>query len=434
MNIPGKCDVVIIGGGPAGSLAATYLAQAGYDAVLFDREKHPRFQVGENLIPDFWKYCDEAGVSEKIVAEGFIQKAGGTVAWGGDVKRMAFKDFGYTRPALHIERDRFDYILLENARDKGAQVYEEITVLATDLGADVACVTYRANGDTATNTITCRFVVDASGQNAVIGRQLGLRSFDPAFRFMSVWGYFKDSHYLAADGAMYPAARVREIPPTTYVTSLPESVTGSWGWSWHIILRESTSVGFIIPQDAMQRLRQQHASWESYFLAQCYELPTLGRLLSGASYVPDSWHIIRDYSYRSTRLAGPGYFLIGDAAGFIDPIFSVGLTLAMYSARVAAWTIDRIFRTPQRYEEQQAVFAQQLQARLELGRTLALPRYQSADGQESQRAKEIMQFASAQGQALMYAATLLTARAHNFDDLVTDEEVRRMSRARVHKV
>src|SRR5882672_6981569 len=114
MRIPTQCDVVVIGGGPAGSLAATYLCQAGYQVVLFDKQKHPRYQVGESLIPDFWKYCDEAGVSKKIVDEGFLPKAGGTVDWHGAIHRVAFKDFGYTRPALHIERDRFDLILLDH--------------------------------------------------------------------------------------------------------------------------------------------------------------------------------------------------------------------------------------------------------------------------------------------------------------------------------
>ncbi len=111
-DIPPRCDVVVIGGGPAGSIAATLLAQKGYEVVLFERERHPRYRVGESLIPHFWKYCDMVGVSEKILADGFIQKAGGTTIWGGVVRQMGFKDFGYGRPALHVERDRLDQILL----------------------------------------------------------------------------------------------------------------------------------------------------------------------------------------------------------------------------------------------------------------------------------------------------------------------------------
>ena len=122
MKIPTLCDVVVVGGGPAGSLLSTYLAQKGHNVVLFDKQKHPRYIVGESLIPDFWKFTDKAGVSEKIEQEGFIQKAGGMAYWKGTIRGHTFKDFGYTRAAMHVERDRFDHILLENAKEKGATV------------------------------------------------------------------------------------------------------------------------------------------------------------------------------------------------------------------------------------------------------------------------------------------------------------------------
>ncbi|CAD5984338.1 FAD-dependent oxidoreductase [Planktothrix agardhii] len=105
MNIPQRCDVVIIGGGPAGSMAATFLSQKGYDVVLLERCKYPRHHIGENTIPQFWKYTDLAQVSDKIAAEGFIQKAGGTSFWNGLIRQIDFKDFGYLRQALHVERE-----------------------------------------------------------------------------------------------------------------------------------------------------------------------------------------------------------------------------------------------------------------------------------------------------------------------------------------
>ena len=418
MTIPKECDVVVIGGGPAGSLAATYLSQAGYDVVLFDKQKHPRFNVGESVIPDLWKYCDEAKVSAKIAADGFVQKAGGIVDWHGETRKLAFKDFGYTRPALHVERDRFDYILLEHAREQGVRVYEEVAVRGADFEiAPGARVTYRPVGDGESEHIACRFVVDASGQNTVIGRQLGLRVIDDAFRFMSVWGYFTDSSYLAADGQMHPASSVRTAPPTTYVTSVPG--TGDWGWCWHIILRNCASVGLVLPLDAMKTVKGNQQSWESYLLQQCYALPRLQELLANAQLCAGSVRVIRDYSYSSTRVAGPGFFLVGDAAGFVDPIFSVGVVLGMYSARAAAWTIDRIFRSPDRIAEHQATYTSQLQGRMELSRALALPQYEIG-GATTHGAKQVVQFSDTQARALMRAASALTARSQHFQALVDD--------------
>jgi flavin-dependent dehydrogenase len=416
MKLPASCDVAIIGGGPAGSLAATYLARAGYEVALLERDRHPRFNVGESLIPDFWRYCDEAGVSAKLEAEGFVRKAGGTVDWHGHTRRLAFKDFGYTRPALHVERDRFDWILLEHARASGAAVFEQVTAQETALGADGCRVECLRAGESRAQPLACRFVVDASGQNAVLGRRLGLRRIDDAFRFMSVWGYFRDSRYFGADGEMHPASKVREVPPTTYVTSLAE--TGRWGWSWHITMRASTSVGLVVPIAAAKAAKGER-SWESYFLQVCRAQPRLAALLEGAELVDDKVHVIRDYSYRSTEVAGPGFFLTGDAAGFVDPIFSVGVVLSMYSARAAAWAIERSLRQPARTAEHQAIFSAQLQDRMELARTLALPQYE-LDGPASRQAKNVVQFSNRQARALLLAASGLTARSRHVQALLDE--------------
>ncbi|HVP88976.1 MAG TPA: FAD-dependent oxidoreductase, partial [Casimicrobiaceae bacterium] len=167
--VPASCDIVVIGGGPAGSLAATFLADKGYSVALFERQKHPRYQVGESLLPDIWKYCDAAGVTDAIANEGFIRKAGGSVDWNGEMRRLSFSDFGYTRPALHVERDRFDQILLERARTRGAYIAEEVAVLEADFSRadDVASeveVSYRPVGEDKASRIRCRCVLDASGQ------------------------------------------------------------------------------------------------------------------------------------------------------------------------------------------------------------------------------------------------------------------------------
>jgi flavin-dependent dehydrogenase len=414
VSIPRECDVAVIGGGPAGSLAACLLSQQGYDVVLFEKVKHPRFTVGESIIPHFWRYADAVGASAKIEAEDFIRKAGGTVVWNGVIRQMRFKDFGYERSALHVERDRLDYLLLEHARQHGAKIFENVSVVEVDLAREPVRVTYRPEGEALVGDVSCRFVVDASGQSAVIARQLGLRVVDDGFRFMSIWGYFLDSKYVAADGRAYAFEHVRSVPPTTFVSSVGGPM--DWGWAWHIPLRKSTSVGLVLPLDELRRIKAARESYAAYFLRRCYEIPHLDRLLEHARYVEGDLHIIRDYSYRPTQLAGPGFFLTGDAAAFVDPIFSVGFVLALYSAYVAAWAIDRSLRNPRQTAHNQAIFSSQCWGRLEVARAVALPRYRVA-GETSDLARLAVQFESSLERELMYVVSTVTTRSENFLEL-----------------
>lgn len=417
MDIPQQADVVVIGGGPAGSMAATYLAQKGYKVVLLEKAKHPRYVVGESLIPHFWKYCDLAGVTPKMEADGFVKKSGGTQVWNGVIRQLTFKDFGHARGALHVERDRFDKILIDNARDRGAQVFEEVLVSDVDLKqADKVEITYRRGDDKNTGRISCRFVVDASGQSAIVARQLGVRVIDEGFRFMSAWGYFQNSKYVASDGRAYPFEKRRETPPTTFVSSF-----GDWGWAWHIVLRDTTSVGLVIPVEAVKEIKTSDEALEKYFLRQCAETPYLNRLLENAKY-EGQFHVVRDYSYRPSKLAGPGFFLVGDAAAFVDPIFAIGIVLGMYSAFLASWAIDSSFKNMSRVEQYQAIFASQFQGRLELTRSLALPRYGVGEG-SSDIAKRTVQFQQSLEQELMYVVAVMTTRSENFMDLAQNQKI-----------
>jgi flavin-dependent dehydrogenase len=420
MTVPASCDVVVIGGGPAGSIASCLLSQKGYDVVLFDKEKHPRYMVGESLIPHAWKYCDAAGVSPKLEADGFIQKTGGTVVWNGVVRQMAFRDFGFKRPAMHIERDRYDWILLEHSRGAGTTVVEKVAVLdASFRDGGRQTVRYRATGDDAVGTISCRYVLDASGQNAVLAKHLGIRVIDEGFRFMGLWGYFEDSKYVGLGGEVHPFSRLKEKPPTTFVCSVDE--LGEWGWLWHIPMRESTSVGLVMPQEKVQAAKQSDGELEQYFLRKCREVPYLNRLLEEARYIKGSFHVIRNYSSRSTELAGPGFYLLGDAAAFVDPIFSVGVVVAMYSAYIATWAIDRSLKRKDGDARNRRIFASQMLGRYEMARALALPRYTSR-GQANDLARATVQFESTLEKELMYVVSTLTTRNENVKEMVTDRE------------
>jgi flavin-dependent dehydrogenase len=418
MNVPARCDVAVIGGGPAGSTAATLLARKGYSVVLFDKEKHPRYVVGESLIPHFWKYCDMSGATAPLEAEGFIHKTGGTVVWNGAIRQMAFSDFGFKRPALHVERDRFDHIVLLHARTQGVQVFEEVAVLKVDLDAGGRTrVSVRATGEDTVGTLECRFVIDASGQNAVLAKQTGTRVIDDGFRFMSIWGYFDNSKYIGLGGKVHPFSALKTEPPTTFVCSVDE--LGEWGWLWHIPLRTSTSVGLVMPQEKLKAVKESDEALEQYFLRKCAEIPYLNRLLESARYKEGTFHVIRDYSYRNAVLAGPGYFLIGDAAAFVDPIFSVGIVFAMYSAWAAAWAIDRSFRRAETTAGNQGIYASQVSGRLEMSRALALPLYTSR-GAASDLARATVQFESTLEKELMFVVATLTTRNENVKEMVKD--------------
>lgn len=423
MDIPTTADVVVIGGGPGGSLASTVLAHKGHNVVLFERGKHPRPQVGESLIPDFWKYADLMKVTDKLEAEGFVSKSGAIVSWDGQVRAHSFGDFGYTRPAMHVERERFDQILFEHAGSQGVRTFEDTTVIGTEFGVDdtdgkeTATVTVR-DSDGETVTITCRCVVDASGQAAVIGRQLGIRHIDNVFRFLSIWGYWEGSRFLDLAGVGHGEEELGAVSPATFLSSLDEA--GDSGWSWHIRLREETSVGLVLPLDVIKSAREPGESWESFYERTCRKVPVLGDLLAGATLRPGSVASIRDYSYQSTAVAGPGWFLVGDASGFVDPIFSVGVVIALYGAAAAAWAVDRVLTHPDQADRTRDMFTRQLNGRIEVARSLALPRYRGG-AEITDLAKATLELERSAVKDIMYAVSEFTTRSDNWLEIVGAE-------------
>ncbi len=319
-------DVIVIGGGPAGSTAAGFLAQSGVRVLLLEKDRFPRYHIGESLLSATLPILDALGVTPAIEAAGFIRKPGGTFVWGQQRAPWSFffrEDPGGRPYAYHVVRSEFDHILLRHAAALGVDVREGQRVHAVGYDGRARVTALDEHG-TAVEA-QAAYVIDASGQQAVLGRRAGLREFNPFFKNLAIFGYFEEAQPL--DGAM--AGNIL-------------SAAFNDGWFWFIPLHDgTTSVGAVV--DA-----RRYAGEAARGPAELY-----GRLIAACAPVAErvraarlvsAIRVIRDYSYCSTRFYGPGYLLAGDAACFIDPVFSTGVHLACLSGYLAAQAVSAILR------------------------------------------------------------------------------------------
>jgi halogenation protein CepH len=318
-------DVVVIGGGPAGSVAATVLADAGHRVVVFERERFPRYHIGESLLSATLPILDAVGATPKIEAHGFLRKPGGTFQWGRQQAPWSFwfrEDPGGRPHAYQVVRAEFDQLLLENARAHGAEVHEEHAVTHVETEGAAPVLEVRAR-DGATHRVAPRFVIDASGQTALIGRARGFRQFNEFFKNLAVFGYFTGAERL-------PGELANHILSAAFAD----------GWFWYIPLHDGTmSVGAVV--DAKRWRDVADADPEATYRGLIARCPAIADRLARATLVSPV-RIIRDYSYSSTQFWGPGWLLAGDAACFIDPVFSTGVHLACLAGFLGAKAADAI--------------------------------------------------------------------------------------------
>lgn len=333
MNDERRYDVIVVGGGPAGSTLATLVRRRGHRVLLLEKERFPRYQVGESLLPaTVHGIAHLLEVGEELKHAGFTHKRGGTFKWGVNPEPWTFefatseKMAGPTSYAFQVERMKFDQILLDNARKHGVEVRESSPV--TDVimtGGRVSGVRYR-DQDGAQQEVHARYVVDASGNTSRIhGKAGGERQYSPFFRNLALFGYF-------TDGRRMPEPKAGNIL----------SVAFEHGWFWYIPLTPRlTSVGAVVSRDSAPLLQGDPERAMREFIDAC---PLISEMLAGASRVTEGPYgklrVRKDWSYCHNRFWSPGMVLVGDAACFVDPVFSSGVHLATYGGLLAARSIN----------------------------------------------------------------------------------------------
>ncbi len=364
-SIPKKASVVIIGGGPAGAYAATRLAQQNIDVVVLEKAQFPRYQVGESVIPHVWKFLDLIDLSERIEQAGFIKKGGGAVLWEGQLRAVYFSKHGYKRPGLHVEREIFDTILLERSVELGAMVFQNMTVTKVDLHTNN--ISFQHTVTKEQGTIHADYIVDASGQTALVSKQEGIRKWDKDFKFQAVWGYFDQSDYLNGEGEILDFSQRFTQNPMSLASS-----TGNWGWVWHLIMQNKVSVGAIIPQSDLGKFKAGGSTLKERYLSHIRQTPLTSSLLEKGKLI-DVVRTVRDYAYEPKKLVIGNCYLAGDAASFADPINSEGVTMALYSGFLAADCILKSLEKTNRADFYQSYYEKTLRKRYKVFKVLSYP-------------------------------------------------------------
>ncbi len=322
VSLNGPVDVVVIGGGPAGSTVSTLVADQGFRVAVFEREHFPRYHIGESLIPETYWVLKRLNMLEKMKQSHFVKKF--SVQFVNSAGRQSAPFYFHdNKPhecsqTWQVERSEFDTMMLNNAREHGVLAFEGARVLDVLFEGDRAVgVRVQLEGE-APREVRAKVVVDASGQSTMLQNRFKLRRWDPLLNKGAIWAYWKGAY--------------RDTGRDEGATMVIQTVN-KLGWFWYIPLNDDTvSVGIVAPFDHLFKGRGSHEEVYREEIEACpavKERIAKGRRLSGC-------FATKDYSYRSTQASGDGWVMVGDAFGFLDPLYSSGVLLALRSGEEAA--------------------------------------------------------------------------------------------------
>ena len=321
-----------MGGGPAGSSIASILAREGCRVVLFEKEQFPRHHIGESLMTDtFWTF-QRMGLLEKLKHSPFVRKYSVQFAnqIGKESRPFYFFEAVHHESAVtwQVTRSAFDHMLIEHAAEQGAEVHQAVQVKQVLFEGDKAAGVEVQMKDGSRQSFYASVVVDATGQTAMLSNKFRWRVRDPKLKKAVLYSYFKGAH--------------REPDLNGGATLVLRTPPGSGGWFWYIPLEDDiTSVGIVANPEYLLKNRGQDLA--KIFHEEIEKCPPCHRRVAISERV-DKIYSILDYSYRSKQNAGNGFIIIGDAYGFLDPIYSSGVLLALKMAELAADAIHDAFR------------------------------------------------------------------------------------------
>jgi flavin-dependent dehydrogenase len=317
-------DVIVIGGGPAGSTVSTLIAQKGYRVELFEREHFPRFHIGESLIPQTYWVLKRLNMLPKMKGSHFVKKY--SVQFINAHGKLS-EPFYFVNHRPHessqtwqVKRSEFDHLMLDNAREHGVDVHEGVRVLQVLFEGQRAVGVRLVDEDGKEKDVIAKVVVDAGGQSSMILDRLKLRQWDGVLRKGALWTYWK--------GAQRDTGRDEGA-------TLVIQTKGKHGWFWYIPLHDDIlSVGVVAAYDYLFKNRPGK-DLETIYFEEVAACPGVQPRIANAQRI-EPFRAAKEYSYRSTKAAGDGWALVGDAFGFLDPLYSSGVLLALKSGEMAA--------------------------------------------------------------------------------------------------